>query len=123
MDRIQTPAPTFEDDKALVRWLATLDPAFAKKMEMRDWCLAIAQQGLDARGIAGIPENKARLAQAISKAMQTASHVLAQYATGDFSSHVVGGRGSNPTSFEGRGLFPRFFANIILNYQHNLSQA
>jgi hypothetical protein len=50
----ETPAklPPLDDEKALMKWMAAPDPVFAKKSEMKDWCLATAQQGLHARGLA-----------------------------------------------------------------------
>jgi integrase len=81
--------PPLDDENALAKWIATPDPACSKKSEMKDWCLAAAQQGLSERGLATTPENKTKLAQAISKSMQSASLTLARYGSGDFSSYSL----------------------------------
>jgi hypothetical protein len=88
------PMPLPVDAKTRLEWFATIDPDIAKKSEMRDWCLNVAQHELDARGLAASSDNKAKLTHAIATAMQHASLTLARYASGDFShdSYAPGAR-------------------------------
>jgi integrase len=110
---VREPMPRLIDEKTMIEWLATPDPDFSRKLELREWCLSVAQQALDARGLAASSENKDKMARAVSVAMQNASVTLSRYAHGDYgtnaaSSHVQinsrpmnsGGRSQKAITFE-----------------------
>ena len=81
---IVDPLPIPVDENSLVKLLSTSDPDLAKKSEMREWCLTLALSGLEARGFAADRDNQAKMARAISAAMQNASVRLARSAQGDY---------------------------------------
>ncbi len=91
------PLPTLGDDAAMVKFLTSFEPNSYKKIEMREFCLQLAQQGLEMRGLPLASDNKKKLARAISSALQNASVALAKFAAGHFDLSPTPNNGVVPT--------------------------